>query len=304
MLGNTMTNPGNTASNCECQYTLTLTDQIVHRNFSPMKDSFNHVPNIHEVVEDDTDEEYVYSEGPSNPREDEVVNKNEEESNSGNGETSREIAKDLYVKEKSANHGNEETSEEVVQSVEQEGLDDDDSYTNESFYSDESYDEFEENIRTGKKDDSCTPTRPSNYKLLNSCRTPESGISEGELREDVEECATPSSFQVASRSPMTDKSLRQTRVRRKNMSFTDEQVRRIERENQLLLRKIMAQQKQRDKIFQENVPRTKASSSAINRKKFQRQIEYDNMLLLQRIQQTKSCVMNTAAKPGCRLTFI
>lgn len=317
-----MTNQGDTDLNCECQYTLTLTDQIVRGNFSVMKDSFNHVPNIHEVVEDDTDEEYLYNEGSSSsPRNNEAINKTEEESDSRNEATYRKIpeisAKDKYTDhsdEESCDHRTEKTTEVIARNTEHRDaeLDNDDSYTNESFYSDESYDEYEENVKpeedSAKANDPSTETRlPPTYKLQDSCRTPESGISEGESREEAEELGnTPASLQIANRGTVKSSrsNPRMSKARRKNMSFTDEQVRRIERENQLLLRKIMAQQRPKDKVFQENARRTKTSSSAINRKKLQRQIEYDNMLMLQRIQQAKSCVMNIATKPGYRLTFV
>lgn len=63
---------------------------------------------------------------------------------------------------------------------------------------------------------------------------------------------------------------------RKNMSFTNNEVMKIERDNELLLRKIMSQQK----VKRGKVPATpqKLSSSAINRKKSQKKIEEDNMV--------------------------
>lgn len=110
-----------------------------------------------------------------------------------------------------------------------------------------------------------------------------------------------------SRAVTTDRDngfVKSRKCRRWNMSFTDEEMRKIERENELLLRKIMAQQKPRHKILGEGVVQSKISSSAVNRKKLQKKIENDNMLLLRRIQQAKPCVFANASKVGCRLTFL
>ncbi|XP_058800595.1 uncharacterized protein LOC131669610 [Phymastichus coffea] len=87
---------------------------------------------------------------------------------------------------------------------------------------------------------------------------------------------------------------------RKNMSFTNNEVMKIERDNEILLRKIMAQQKTRK--GKANITLQKLSSSAINRKKSQRKIEEDNMMLLQRLQKAKSCALNTNKIPGFRVT--
>lgn len=64
------------------------------------------------------------------------------------------------------------------------------------------------------------------------------------------------------------------------MSFTDEEIRKIEWENQILLRKIMAQQKPKEKVFYENIPPSRISSSAINRKKLQKKIENENIVCI------------------------
>ncbi|KAJ8676643.1 hypothetical protein QAD02_012430 [Eretmocerus hayati] len=63
---------------------------------------------------------------------------------------------------------------------------------------------------------------------------------------------------------------------RKNMSFTNDQIMKIERDNEILLRKIMAQQKPR-KVKIESV-NSKASNSAINRRRLQQKIEEDNLV--------------------------
>lgn len=62
---------------------------------------------------------------------------------------------------------------------------------------------------------------------------------------------------------------------RKNLSFSNEEVRRIDNDNQVLLKKIVAQQTRQK-------PRTSSarvmSSSAVNRQKQQRQIELENLV--------------------------
>ena len=69
-----------------------------------------------------------------------------------------------------------------------------------------------------------------------------------------------------------------TRTRRRNMSFTNEEMRKIERENQYLLKKIMSYQKPKNKPMRVQSVHPKVSSSAINRKKLQKKIEEDNMV--------------------------
>ena len=55
-------------ADCRCLYTLTLTDAIIHEQFSEMKDSFNHVPSIHEVDEEETDEENTCDQESKTPK--------------------------------------------------------------------------------------------------------------------------------------------------------------------------------------------------------------------------------------------
>lgn len=72
------------------------------------------------------------------------------------------------------------------------------------------------------------------------------------------------------------RSFQQTHTIRKNMSFTNNEMMRIERDNEFLLKRIMAQQKpQKTKL-----PPTqrKVSSSEINRRKLQKRIDEDNMV--------------------------
>lgn len=70
------------------------------------------------------------------------------------------------------------------------------------------------------------------------------------------------------------------RANRRNMSFTNLEMMRIERENQYLLRKIMAQQRPVKSIQLQTTANNRLSSSAINRKKLQRRIEEENMVSL------------------------
>ncbi|XP_076294632.1 uncharacterized protein LOC143215907 [Lasioglossum baleicum] len=242
-------------TNCECQYTLMVMNEIVQGQLSEIKDNYNHVPSIHEVVEEDTDEEYSYNQ---------------------DSPTVNDVQQDAGLA------GN------IV--------DDDSIYSNESFCS----------------DDSSNETNVTSRTLNESHYTPKAADHECETKDNEEKCESPvrasgnvNSF-YSSSSISDDRStiLKPVKCRRKNMSFTDEELRKIEWENQLLLRKIMAQQKPKEKILRENGSQTKQSSSAINRKKLQRKIESENIMLLQRLQQTKSRVMNAATRPGCRQTIL
>ncbi|XP_015437150.1 PREDICTED: uncharacterized protein LOC107192420 [Dufourea novaeangliae] len=244
-------------ANCECQYTLMVTNEIMQGQFPETKDNFNHVPSIHEVDEEETDEEYVCDQDST------ILN---------------EVQEVTDIRD---------------------AIDNNSLYSNESFCSDESCDESEG-----------TNTTPRT--LNESHYTPQVTYYEYKKEDNEEKCESviqdngnTNSARCKS-SLSVDKSiiLKTIRSRRKNMSFTDEELRKIEWENQLLLRKIMAQQKPKEKVLHENIPQQRASSSAINRKKLQKKIESENILLLQRLQQTKSRVMNIATKPGCRQTIL
>nr|XP_031846991.1 cilia- and flagella-associated protein 97-like [Nomia melanderi] len=249
-------------TNCECQYTLMVMNEIVQGQLSETKDNFNYVPSIHEVDEEDTDEEYVYDQDSTTPN---------------------EVQQDLDLTKTTT--------------------DDDSIYSNESFCSDES----EETNNTSRTliDSNYTP------KITGRDCEEEEEEEEEENEEDEEKCDStiPDRENINSlccRSSASDKTVafKTVKCRRKNMSFTDEELRKIEWENQILLRKIMAQQKPKEKILYENVPQPRISSSAINRKKLQKKIESENILLLQRLQQTKSRLMHTTKKPGCRQTIL
>ncbi|XP_069679432.1 cilia- and flagella-associated protein 97-like [Periplaneta americana] len=84
-------------------------------------------------------------------------------------------------------------------------------------------------------------------------------------------------------------------VRRKNMSFTNEECRKIKRENEILIKKLEGLSKLRPKqTVAVNQPRL--SSSAINRRKQQAQIERDNMILLKKIEQAKPTTRITSSQ--------
>ncbi|XP_012224088.2 uncharacterized protein hmw [Linepithema humile] len=177
--------------------------------------------------------------------------------------------------------------------------DDESAYVAESFYSDESCD---------GSDITNVTSRSLNSSLLlvndlqNSQCSNRNDVEVDELRwEDDESCQL---SDEPPRAATADRLIKSRRCRRWNMSFTDEEMRRIERENELLLRKIMAQQKPRYKILGERTVQPGSSSSAINRRRLQKKIDDDNLLLLKRIQQAKSCVFSNASKTGCRLTFL
>jgi hypothetical protein len=68
----------------------------------------------------------------------------------------------------------------------------------------------------------------------------------------------------------------QSRSFRKNMSFSNNEIMKIERDNEFLLRKIMSQQSPQK--IRTPVLQTKLCSSAINRKRLQKRIEEDNIV--------------------------
>lgn len=72
---------------------------------------------------------------------------------------------------------------------------------------------------------------------------------------------------------------------KKNMSFSNEQVRQIDHENQRLLKRILVQQ-HRPKT-RSVTPTLNLPSSAINRQKQQRQIELENLAFLKRLESAK-----------------
>ncbi|XP_037816891.1 protein hemingway [Lucilia sericata] len=94
------------------------------------------------------------------------------------------------------------------------------------------------------------------------------------------------------RTNSTDK-LRVKPHPRKSMSFSNERMREIERHNQILLRKILTQKPSytlKSKTSQSSVQKipsqtnTRLTTSAVNRKKQQRQIDLDNQVLKRKIE--------------------
>jgi len=149
--------------------------------------------------------------------------------------------------------------------------DDESVYTGESFCSDESCDESEVNAISGSLNSSSL-IHVTDLQLSQSSK--EQNISRWNDYQDESFNDEPPRAATADRNKFT----KSRRYRRWNMSFTDEEMRKIERENELLLRKIMAQQKPRHKILSEDTVQSRTSSSAINRKKFQKKIENDNVV--------------------------
>lgn len=159
---------------------------------------------------------------------------------------------------------------------------DESAYTGESFCSDESCDESEvvdETPGSLVNDPSFLPhtvrlrhsgnVKPADARAPATVNSPRLYLQNDELDSLCDE--QPSAITM-------DRFAKPKNRRRWNMSFTDEEMRRIERENELLLRKIMAQQKPRQKILEERVIQSRTSSSAINRRKLQKKIDDDNMV--------------------------
>lgn len=74
---------------------------------------------------------------------------------------------------------------------------------------------------------------------------------------------------------------------RMNLSFSNEQVRKIDMENQRLLKKLMRTKASVGSVTKKKGPIRAQSASAINRTKKQQEIERDNMRFLQRLQHIK-----------------
>ena len=226
-----------TQPDCKCQYTLMLTNEIVHEQFSEMKDSFNHVPSIHEVDEEETDEEETCDQESKTP-----------------------ILQDI-----------EQPADSTKSTIDEDSI-----YSNDSFCSDESENESEGTNTTSKSlNESHLSSRIATY----ACNQKDSKSGEERFENIVQKTEITDS--VCYRSSISEDcsvKIRQIKNRRKNMSFTDEEIRKIEWENQILLRKIMAQQKSKEKILHESIPPTRISSSAINRKRLQKKIENENIV--------------------------
>ncbi|XP_024886143.1 uncharacterized protein LOC112463796 [Temnothorax curvispinosus] len=232
--------------------------------------SFNDTRNIHEIDEEESEtEETTALERPSEP----------------------------------SPSATDEEGDKVVRKI-KETSDDESVYTGESFCSDESCDESDVTNVTSRSLNSSSLIRVTDLQLSQSLEEQDIGVSESRWTDDQDESCSLSNEPSRAATADRDRFARSRRCRRWNMSFTDEEMRKIGWENELLLRKIMAQQKPRHKILGEDNVQPRASSSAINRKKLQKKIENDNVLLQRRIQQAKSCVFANTSRMGCRLTFL
>lgn len=225
---------------CECRYAL--------EDAQETKNSFNNTLNIHEIDEEESETEEMTALEPSNP-------------SALDEENDKAVQKTTEAKEDTR-----ETSDN--ESV----------YTGESFCSDESCDESEVTNVTSRSLNSSL-IRVTDLQLSQSLEEPDTGASGSRWKDDLrDESCSPSDKPPRAATADRDRFTRSRKCRRWNMSFTDEEMRKIERENELLLRKIMAQQKSRHKIPNENTVQSRISSSAINRKKLQKKIENDNMV--------------------------
>ncbi|CAG5054041.1 unnamed protein product [Parnassius apollo] len=82
-------------------------------------------------------------------------------------------------------------------------------------------------------------------------------------------------------------------TRRINMSFTNERMREIERHNHILLNKILSARNNKKSSIsarEQSIRKPVPPAAAVHRKRQQRQIDHDNMILLKKIQRVKSSV--------------
>nr|XP_036673569.1 protein hemingway-like isoform X2 [Drosophila suzukii] len=127
--------------------------------------------------------------------------------------------------------------------------------------------------------------RPAEFKRRAASGTPSSFNSDG--------CEYPINV---SRSRCSNDKVNYKNLGRKSFSFTNPQVREIERQNQILLRKMMTVKptatikastsslKIGGPEKRQPPPAARLSSAAVNRKKFQRQIDLDNDLLKRKLE--------------------
>ncbi|XP_043462114.1 cilia- and flagella-associated protein 97-like [Leptopilina heterotoma] len=83
---------------------------------------------------------------------------------------------------------------------------------------------------------------------------------------------------------------KQSELKKENKTFTTEELMKIERENLILMQKILKISTPQTKMKPQYIQST-YSCSAINRKKFQRKIEEENLILLKKIQQARPHVI-------------
>ncbi|XP_055906742.1 cilia- and flagella-associated protein 97 [Eupeodes corollae] len=120
-------------------------------------------------------------------------------------------------------------------------------------------------------------------------------VSQASEIEFIVTSQTPTSFNSESyafhteltRKPTrSNTSLQQQRnTHRKSLSFSNERMREIERHNQILLRKILTQKPRKEFLNKKSeCPKLRTTTSAVNRKKQQRQIDLDNPVLKRKIE--------------------
>ncbi|XP_047485648.1 cilia- and flagella-associated protein 97-like [Penaeus chinensis] len=94
--------------------------------------------------------------------------------------------------------------------------------------------------------------------------------------------------------------LRGSHHRRKNMSFSNDEVRRIDRENQILLHKIMSahnRSRQHNSSNQNSRSVHRPANSTVTRRREDEKIRRENMILLRKIQEAKPSRDVTASRP-------
>lgn len=241
-------NTGKIKAMCKCQRTFALSWLSSDGEDTWTEDKFTGVPNMHEIDEDSETE--------------------------GEATASAQPGPSVADKEKNT----------VVQETENASPEDYESaYAGESFCSDESCDESEAiDVSAPRSPVSDSSSPPCTTNLERNVKPADAGASAAlnslRLRLRNDEFDGIANDDELPCTVAADRFVKLRRHKRWNMTFTDEEMRRIERENELLLRKIMAQQKPRHKAFEERIVQSKTSSSAINRRKLQKKIDDDNMV--------------------------
>ncbi|KAI5636915.1 hypothetical protein NE865_10329 [Phthorimaea operculella] len=134
-------------------------------------------------------------------------------------------------------------------------------------------------------------------------RDPKFAKSETDNRREVPQCSVKlsksGSFMSSKGGSVTGKSCKSSnygslsipKTNRINMSFTNDRLREIERHNHILLNKILRTRNVAKSSIPPPAPpvvKRPQPSAACNRKKQQRQIDTENMILLRKIQRAKS----------------
>ncbi|XP_055852912.1 cilia- and flagella-associated protein 97 [Episyrphus balteatus] len=143
---------------------------------------------------------------------------------------------------------------------------------------------------------------PTDIEEENPNSTAENNVNDGEISscqeseiEFVVASQTPTSFNsdnyafhmdILQKPSRSSTSIHQQRnSHRKSLSFSNERMREIERHNQILLRKILTQKPRKEFVNQKiQCPNLRMTTSAVNRRKQQRQIDLDNQVLKRKIE--------------------